>query len=263
MSTSTTSPGPPRTSILADLVYWLTISRPAVPTSSSFTSPSTKPFTKHLILKIFKMICTEWLLMMSHVKARIALIEWELRQPKFLPQNEAGLHTSLQKLFPWRQRLPFYHEMLNYSFDHITKRSTFLSIPTSEFSVLNSDFESIRTKFQTIVNHSEKVLTAATAIISIEESKKATAQNKGVSRLTYIALTFAPLSFLSSFFSMTDNIGALKRTIWIYFVVAIPLTMVLLMIASVSKYAGKAKKRFKKRWKERQKEREERRRKGV
>jgi hypothetical protein len=246
MHSSTISSGPPRDSIRADMIYWLTAGS-STSDLSTFQHSHTG-FSKVLIRKIFQIVCTEWLLMMSHVKARIALIEWELQRPPFIPQNEAGLHHSLNKLFPWRRRLPFYHEQLTTAFDQITTRPQFLSIPTTELAELVPDFETIRAKFQTIVNHSEKVLTAATAIISIEESKKATAQNKGVSRLTYIALTFAPLSWLSSFFSMVSDVGQLRTTFWQYFAVAIPLTMILLLIASVSKYVGGMKKNLKKSW---------------
>ena len=70
----------------------------------------------------------------------------------------------------------------------------------------------------------------ATAIASMEESRRAIQQNQNLGRLTYLAVIFAPLAFVSSFFSMAADLGALKETFWVYFAVAAPLSAIVFLI---------------------------------
>lgn len=54
------------------------------------------------------------------------------------------------------------------------------------------------------------------------------AQN--VRRLTYIVLIFTPLSLVASILSMTDHVLPWEGHIWIYFAIAVPLTIVVLFL---------------------------------
>ena len=64
----------------------------------------------------------------------------------------------------------------------------------------------------------------------IISSRRAIQQNQNLERLTYLAVIFAPLAFLSSFFSMAADLGALRETFGVYFAVAAPLSAVVFLI---------------------------------
>jgi len=49
--------------------------------------------------------------------------------------------------------------------------------------------------------------------------------NVNLVRVTYLAVIFVPMAFVSSFFSMTPDLAAIESTVWVYFAVAIPLTV--------------------------------------
>jgi Mg2+ and Co2+ transporter CorA len=73
----------------------------------------------------------------------------------------------------------------------------------------------------------------AAATQSIEESQRAMKLNKSIVRLTYLAVFFIPMAFLSSLFSMASDILALKNTLRIYFAIALPLTAFCFFAASL------------------------------
>jgi len=100
----------------------------------------------------------------------------------------------------------------------------------SQISGLRPDFESVLDRIAALQTRSEKIVSLVTAMISIEESQKAVQQNENLTRLTYLACVFIPLSFLSGLFSMQGDLGQFKKTFWIYFVIAVPMTVVSLLL---------------------------------
>jgi Mg2+ and Co2+ transporter CorA len=52
-----------------------------------------------------------------------------------------------------------------------------------------------------------------------------------IQRMTYIALIFVPLSWVASVFSMSEGYGPGDNLFWVYFVVAAPIVLVVLILA--------------------------------
>lgn len=95
---------------------------------------------------------------------------------------------------------------------------------------LKKDFTIVADHIQDLLSRAERIAAVATAVAAIEESRRAVEQNKTLGRLTYLAVIFAPLSFVSSFFSMSTNVSELTGTIWVYFCVAIPVSLLVYLI---------------------------------
>jgi len=95
---------------------------------------------------------------------------------------------------------------------------------------ITEELTSIFDQANVLQNRAEKIVSVMTAVISIEEAKRAYSQSQNVSRLTYLAYVFVPLSFISSFFSMSSDIAGLKGTFWMFFAVATPLTAMSLLL---------------------------------
>ena len=93
------------------------------------------------------------------------------------------------------------------------------------------DFKYILDEIDRIQQRVERIVSVASALLSIEEGRRAADQNNNVARLTYLATIFIPLSFVSGFLSMYPDVSQLKQTIWIFFAISVPLTALALLVA--------------------------------
>lgn len=77
----------------------------------------------------------------------------------------------------------------------------------------------------------ENMLPVVTSFVQIVDSRRSFAETANVSRLTYLALVFIPLTFTSGLFSMNANNAPGGSDFRIYFVVAIPVTIFVFLLA--------------------------------
>ncbi|RYN81861.1 hypothetical protein AA0117_g2404 [Alternaria alternata] len=96
---------------------------------------------------------------------------------------------------------------------------------------LVEDYEVISNNIQSAGARLENMLPVVTSLVQIIDARQSFAETANISRLTVLALVFVPLTFVSSLFSMnTDNLPGHSR-FWVYFVVAIPVTIGVFLIA--------------------------------
>lgn len=178
------------------------------------------------------LVCAEWLGLCRYIPTRLEQVEWEIQNPDFrLDPN--GIDSSLSKLYPWRRWLPLYQTMLAETMLKLFRDSS-ESSPALDNSPLNlqQDFRAIESMINELQHRIDKIVAVITAIISIEESRRAITQNQYIGRLTYLAVIFAPLSFVSSFFSMATDLAALRETFWVYFCVALPVSLLVFLLVN-------------------------------
>lgn len=194
-----------------------------------------------MIFRMTQIICSDWNILIRYIMARLGQIEWELERPDFRPGSnaiDASLAKSLAKLHTWRRRLPLYKTMIKETEKHLfrdLKRDGCDKIIQDDcIARMKKDFDIVMEGLVELYERTERIATVATAVTSIEESRRAMDQNRALGRLTYLAVVFAPLSFISSFFSMTPELSELTTTIWIYFVVAIPLSLLAFLMVEPS-----------------------------
>ncbi|KAI8940904.1 hypothetical protein NX059_002162 [Plenodomus lindquistii] len=101
-------------------------------------------------------------------------------------------------------------------------------------STLAQDYEGLLRRTETLSNLCKGRLQILLSRAGIVESNKAIEQAKVVTKLTRLAFVFIPLSFVSSFFGMNlaPFVGQDPFGLWLFFVVAVP--MVVLLLLSVS-----------------------------
>jgi len=79
--------------------------------------------------------------------------------------------------------------------------------------------------------------------ISITENKKAIELNRTATRLTYLAVIFVPLTWVSGLLSMQSDLQSLGTIIWQYAAIAFPLTLfALVLLLTYSKIVDKWEK---------------------
>ncbi|KAL8895772.1 MAG: hypothetical protein Q9207_008016 [Kuettlingeria erythrocarpa] len=220
------SPRPPKPSTFEHVVYL--IERLSTEEIQSLAKDPRKLFQEPLC-----MVCSEWLILIRYANTRLSQLEWEVEDP-YLRRRYQDLSATLDKIHSWRRRFPIYKTMASEALSQGIRRDQFLQATENSLLALEKDFEVILAELADLHERAERIMSVVTAVMSIEESKKALQQDRSLARLTYLAVTFVPLSFISSFFSMSDDVTKLRQTFWIYFSVAIPVTLLALVIVRFS-----------------------------
>ena len=182
-----------------------------------------------LFKKTLMIVCAEWYTLVKYATTRLTQLEWEIENSKIQGKN-GGLQITISKQHSWRRRFPIYRTLISEVLEKVIKRKEFASHPENHVEDLQRDFEILLSDIQNLQVHADRIMTVVTAVMSIEESKKAYEQNRSLARLTWLAITFAPLSFITSLFSMNSNLSTLVDTFRVFFAVALPLTAMVLFL---------------------------------
>ena len=73
-----------------------------------------------------------------------------------------------------------------------------------------------------------------TSLIQIIDSQRSFAETANITRFTYLALVFVPLTFVASIFSMNDRFAPGGKIFWLYFATAVPMCVVVFFVARPS-----------------------------
>ena len=231
-----------RGSMLGETIYWL-----RQMSANEIRSIPQDP--RILCRKPLSIVCSEWIMLLRYANTRFSQLEWEVEDPDLRHKGE-GLALTLDNLHTWRRRFPIYKNILSEGMEKIILRDDFLYSTQNSLRLLEKDFEYLLSNLDDLHSRAERMMSVVTAVLSIEESQKALQQNRSLGRLTYLAAIFVPLSFISSFFSMNEDITRLDKTFWIYFVIALPVTSVALFVTRYSHGLAKTLQRLIQRMKE-------------
>ena len=214
--------GPPRTSAFNDIIYYTSELTPEE--IANIPKDSRVLFKKTLMI-----VCAEWSTLVKYATTRLTQLEWEIENPD-LQDNDGGLQVTIKKLHTWRRRLPIFRTLASEVLENVIKRENFMANPENLVHDLQRDFEILLSNINTLQVRADRIMAVVTAVMSIDESKKAFEQNRSLARLTWLAITFAPLSFITGLFSMNGEVATLVSTFRVYFAVAIPLTALVLFL---------------------------------
>ncbi|TVY65544.1 hypothetical protein LSUE1_G007176 [Lachnellula suecica] len=110
-----------------------------------------------------------------------------------------------------------------------TLNAKFVSF-TSEGRHLAADYQFFSDKVASQIQHNTDSIPIITAMIAVDESRKAIKQANDVKALTVLATLYIPLSYVASIFGMNVTQFSPEVEIWGYFVVALPITAVSLLL---------------------------------
>lgn len=92
------------------------------------------------------------------------------------------------------------------------------------WNLLIGDIKYVEKQIMQHARSLEALIPIITALIQLVDTKRAISQAEDTRRLTYIAIVFLPMSFITGLFSMSEPYGPGSDRFWIYWVVALPLT---------------------------------------
>ncbi|KAF4630715.1 hypothetical protein G7Y89_g7425 [Cudoniella acicularis] len=216
---------PPRSTLFEDVLHYLT-------TMSREDILSIKVEPRALGLPIASLVASDWKTVVSYIITGLTKIEWELEHPDYRDATY-GLEGLLDRLHPLRRLIPVYRAMVSESLNTILNplKIAGASQASAHLRKLHTDFQSILDDIDRLQIRTQNIIGLATTIIGMEENQRAMKMNENLVRVTYLAVIFAPMAFVSSFFSMTPDLSTLKQTFWIYFAVTVPLTVICLVVA--------------------------------
>lgn len=91
-----------------------------------------------------------------------------------------------------------------------------------------ADFQVLHLRFGDVRRHAELLNTAITGLTSISGNQKALREAKSTKALTLVGLVFIPLAYTATLFSMTESFGPGGERFWVYFAVSVPLIIFVL-----------------------------------
>ena len=165
--------------------------------------------------------------MLEFVWAKLSEIERQLRHVE--GSRLRHLADILAEVHLFRRRLSWYHEEIEMSL-----RSAGIS-PTpgnpGSDSKEEDDFITIFSSLNKCREKIESLTPVVTGMLSVEQANMSMREAQSISKLTYVALLFLPLSLIASIFSMGGDFAPGNHLFWVYFTVAAPATMVILVLS--------------------------------
>uniref|UniRef100_A0A0D2YGD7 Uncharacterized protein n=1 Tax=Fusarium oxysporum (strain Fo5176) TaxID=660025 RepID=A0A0D2YGD7_FUSOF len=73
----------------------------------------------------------------------------------------------------------------------------------------------------------------ATSLVQLLDSRRSILEAINTKRLTFLALVFVPLAWVSSLFSMSDSYSPGHNLFWVYFATALPVLAVVLLLSAL------------------------------
>lgn len=140
------------------------------------------------------------------------------------------LTTDIHSLQRWGRRSIATAQKIRYVMDFLKYRT--IEHEDKEPSVLiRQDYEQITLYLDDYSRRLEVMVSVDTSLVQAIDSRRSLIETMSISRLTYLALVFIPLTFVSGLFSMNDKIAPRGTLFGLYFAISIPLCILVFLIA--------------------------------
>ncbi len=175
------------------------------------------------------MIAAEWMSYLELMSHSIKRYEYSPDCALAAVGQIATLNADIYTLQQWARRSTATAGKIRYTIDFLTYRLT--NDDDKEYGALiTDDYKHIASNIDTYSRRLEALVSVATSLIQAIDSRRSLTETINISRLTYLALSFIPLTFVSGLFSMNDKIAPGGRLFGLYFAVSIPLCLLVFLI---------------------------------
>jgi Mg2+ and Co2+ transporter CorA len=141
--------------------------------------------------------------------------------------------TSLYEINKWRQDSFVSLSTFKYLKQFIVYWSSETSVSYEEdLSLLLKDVDDVSAQTQDLIRAFSESINFVTSLIQLFDVRQSVTEAINVRRVTYIALVFVPLSWAASIFSMAENYSPGGSQFWIYWVVALPLLIMVFILSN-------------------------------
>lgn len=235
--------GPPRTSLLEDLSFYLE-------THSQLTDVSTPECVSIFIKKI---VASHYLKQAEHLRSTLSGVQRGLTRKQDLARMPMKKIEALwSDMEGWARRVLEYCEdlesiMLQLRIPLLQPGAivtsptalplTSVPLPTPAiWQDATADYQFLHLKYRELGSRAESLSTAVTSLASIagnrlsyKEQQRSIREAKSTKAVTLLGLVFIPLAYTSQVFSMTDPYGPGGEKFWQYFATSAPLILLVLL----------------------------------
>ena len=192
------------------------------------TPPSIDPDRDLLLYLCYyplKIVAAEWINYTGVMDRTIKKYEYSNKDFSQFHLALDKLDSDMKDLQTWRRRVVRSQQKIKVVSEFLQK------FDTNEARDLWEDFQYISAMITECGRLLETTIPLVTSFVQVIDSRRAFVEATNVTRLTTLALVFVPLSFISSLFSMKDVNAPGGDLFWVYFAVAVPVTLVVYLIA--------------------------------
>lgn len=210
---------PDRTCLMNDLVhYWLQTPNPPSfgPKNNRLSSLSYFPL---------KIAASEWVNYVSVMHKSVKTYEYASNGTTGFLDELNRLNDDLRALQSWRRRSMSSQQKIRSAISCMQWWND------PDLDSLIADYQYLSRSMDESGRRLENMLPVVTSLVQVVDSRRSFAETANVTRLTILALVFVPLTFVSSFFSMNSEHAPGGGHFWIYFAVALPVTICVILIA--------------------------------
>ncbi|KAL5406601.1 hypothetical protein PMIN06_001883 [Paraphaeosphaeria minitans] len=209
-----------RGSLTDDLQYYWTR---ALPECFDATDPSLQALSFYPL----NIVAAEWVKYVAVMHHCIKQFEY---QHNHLPELDQ-FHRDLAELQAWSRRTVLSQGKVEALIRLLRSPNFNSHRGDRQLDCLSEDLELILHKMQDAGRRLENTLPIVMTSVQIADTRRTYAEQADIKRLTVLALIFVPLTFIASLFSMnTENMPG-SKDFWVYFAVAIPVTLLVVSIA--------------------------------
>lgn len=144
--------------------------------------------------------------------------------------------SDIMDLQRWRRRIDQSQHKLNLLDEFIEHWLPEDPDNKQPWEMLLRDIRYVRSQLREYSSSMERTVPVATAMVQLLDAKHSARQAANVTLLTYIALVFVPLIWVSGLFSMSERYSPGQEKFWVYFATALPLLLVVLLVSLIPFY---------------------------
>lgn len=139
----------------------------------------------------------------------------------------AARNNLVNSLYSLQEHMKDYHEIMAFIRRQMERSSAtepFNANHRSAVLQILADFERLVSRSELLCKECTRNISIAMNNASIAEAKRGIEQSQRLFKFTVLASVYVPLSFTASFFGMNfKEIGQGRLSIWLYFVVSLPI----------------------------------------
>jgi len=187
------------------------------------------PTLQSLAYYPLRIVAAEWVKYVEVMQHCIKLYQYDDKQAPTLDK----INHDIRELQGWRLRsLNSQHKLQTVLRKLKTHQEIQWHPKTDELmQPVIEDYEVVLENIKAAAMRLENTLPVVTSLVQIVDARQSFAETANISRLTILALVFIPLSYVSSLFSMNPSNMPGSPYFWVYFAVAIPVTLFVVAVA--------------------------------
>jgi hypothetical protein len=185
------------------------------------------PSLQSLAYYPLRIVAAEWV---KYVAVMYHCIKQYEYQHDRLPELDQ-FNKDLRELQGWRRRSMISLGKIRSILRMLKSNEVVKGIKEQELGEIIEDFELIGLKLEDAGRRLENMLPVVMTLVQIADARRSFAETADISRLTVLALVFVPLTFVASLFSMNTETMPGSKDFWVYFAVAVPVTLLVILVA--------------------------------